>query len=341
MKTKKRQLSVLSWLSVLTLVSCNGIDEYTVDYEEVNRAIETELHVKTVKAACISSLDILVFNNDRLRHIDAYQRHESGVGESVKVSSRSGDKIIAVIANAAGDKNKWAGVNSFEGLQKVMSELKDENPEYPVLSGTVRHYAKNNGSCEIRLEPLMSEVLLNSICCDFSSRQYAGRKMKDVKIYLTNVSGSCPVIYDSTYNISSVINYGKLRSSDFSDFICPDMISAAIDGEMDEGVIFPGIKLYCYPNSGYGASISSPPTRIVVEGTIDGRKYYYPININAGGYKAAGFRPGIERNRSYVLDMVITRLGVDDPDTPVESGDFQLNFSIKTWKDYDEEIIKY
>lgn len=119
-------------------------------------------------------------------------------------------------------------------------------------------------------------------------------------------------------------------------------VAAVVPGEV-EGVstIKPGSvsfpvegALYAYPNpteSRFENGIyigdeagewSIRPTRLVIETTLDGTKYYYPITL-----------PALESNKTYEIEnLVITRPGSDDPDIPVVVYDVPFKISILGWE---------
>ena len=80
----------------------------------------------------------------------------------------------------------------------------------------------------------------------------------------------------------------------------------------------------------------TPFTRLVIEGTVDGNVYYWPININrADGQK------GIARNCRYVFDVKLRRLGHTDPDIPVEIEDAQITMEVEPWEDMEEYGVRF
>ena len=322
------------------LTSCRK-DEPLERKKHDNTYIQTEIYLKGTEKQNLKSLDIFVFNDNSLRRLDSYQRIDGEIEKTVNIASRQGSKIIVAIANAAKDRFVWAGINSYDSLKKILFSLKDEDPDSPIMTFETSHNAVAKGSCEIRLQPFLAEIVLKSICCDFSSRPYSNKNLENVKVYLTNVSASCPAIYDKSYKVTEIINYSSLSKNDFKDFIRPDIIEQKFTEPIGSNVIQPEIKLYCYPNLSEKAGLGSPMTRLVIEGRIDGKVYYYPIDINRQEDNINGKTGGIDRNTSYIFDILITRLGAKSPDTPIESGAIEVKIKIKDWKEFSNEIISY
>ena len=86
-------------------------------------------------ASGIVHSDIFIFNDDGLKRLDSYQR-SSGDGP-VKVASRTGRKIMAVIANSSLSPREWRKINSLEGLMEETALLENEDPEHPVMSTVI------------------------------------------------------------------------------------------------------------------------------------------------------------------------------------------------------------
>ena len=82
---------------------------------------------------------------------------------------------------------------------------------------------------------------------------------------------------------------------------------------------------YVYPNptaSDNSDETFSPRfTRLVVEATLGGTKYYYPISL-----------PNLERNKTYtVSSLMITRPGSDNPDKEITSAECPFNIVVENW----------
>ena len=84
------------------------------------------------------SIDILVFNDDRMQKLDTYQRFDMSACSSVKVGSTAGDKTIAVIVNSRVDRYYWAGVTSRNDMKNICFNLEDETRDNPSMSGEYR-----------------------------------------------------------------------------------------------------------------------------------------------------------------------------------------------------------
>lgn len=327
-------------IPAFVLTSCTDKLPQTEGAKEKD-PVKMNIRIKSPENKALRSLDIFFFNDDELKKLDSYQRFQHPVKEILDVASRKGAKILVVLANSSSDRFTWAGINSYESIKEAIKELKEENPDIPAMSGECRLSEKDKGSVSLKISPLMAEIHINSICCDFSAMPGNKITMKDVKAYLTNVNASSPLLFDNSCSIGSIINYGKAVPSQYENFLCPEIIWRHVANEIGEEVISPDIRFYCYPNESYETDIGRPGTRLVIEGMINGEKYYYPIEINRPGFGFKDGIPGVRRNRRYSFNIMITRLGAKDPDTPVESGTIGLELQIKEWRNVDDEIIAF
>lgn len=81
-------------------------------------------------------------------------------------------------------------------------------------------------------------------------------------------------------------------------------------------------------------------SKMVIEATLDGKKVYYAIPLavmaapKAGmpAYPSGTITAGLQSNYSYDLEeVVLTRPGSTDPDTPVELSELNLTITINPW----------
>ena len=274
-------------------------------------------------------IDLFYFENDRLRRLDAYQRLEWNGAGTVYGISRKGPRIIAAIGNWPGDMPGWAEINSFDSFKGVWSDIRKENPAYPVTSCTA--VAEAGGECTMKMSPLLARVSVRSISCKFSSGAYSGARLKNVKIYLTNVCSRTKVFETGMSMPSEIINCGRLSETDLSSMEHPEMVFCRLQDEIGPEPVRPDVSLYCYANNSPLESAGSPFTRLVIEGEINGKVYYYPLEIN----RLKGKGDGVARGRHYIFDITITRKGTDSPDTPAENIAAGMGMEIAEWVEYE------
>jgi hypothetical protein len=330
-------LPVLGITTILALLpamiyGCNGPEPaYGTNELETDVSITNPFSKSIENAECI---DILVFNDDALQRLDTYQRFGSGSRPVVKASSSVGEKIMTVIVNDQRDRYEWAGILSHQDMYGICGRLEYETSSNLLMVGEERIRAGKPVS--IKVERLSSEIYLKSISCNFSGKSYEGKALTDVRIYLTNVNAEAPVLHDTPYLPTRIINHGKLEMADVERFKDPESILQELSYSIGSLVQEVGIRFRCYPNEAETEGPGSPFTRLVIEGKIDGATYYWPININRGDEGT-----GISRNCRYVYDVRITRLGHTDPDIPVETEEAEIIMEIEPWEELEEYGVRF
>ena len=275
-----------------------------------------------------STLDIFAFNDDRLRRLDSYQRVDDFKGKTAYAESTSGSKIFFFCLSSGRGKYEWADMNSYSSLSKIHIDLENETRESLTRTGECRIADMESGK-EVSLKPLVAQVGINRISCDFSGTPYAGKNLTNVRAYLTNINGTCSIIGSGTLGVERIINQGMLKADELKAFREQDLIFAEVSENLGSAPLSPGISFLCFPNPG-NDPIGSPCTRLVIEGKIDGMTYWWPINVK-----------GIERNCSYTFDIVIRRKGTSDPDTPIDLEDCTFQYDIKPWEEKKEYGIRF
>ena len=280
----------------------------------------------------IEEMDIFVFRNDRMQKLDCYQKVEEPLLWNNEIVSGTGERLIAVCANTGKSVIDWAAIKSLSYLRNLSVSLENENIGHPFMSGIAEVSAgKENRYKAIDLKPLLSIVEVRSINCDFTGRPYAGEVLEDVKVYLTNVNAECRMLENSEILPTRIINAGRYNEDDVLKFKDQGMIVREIKGDIGKNVLYPDIRLICYPNNSVTEGPGTPFTRLVIEGKINGETFYWPLNINKDndGY-------GIGRNERYIFDITITRKGTKDPDTPVRKKEIEIIFNTEKWNEKED-----
>lgn len=282
----------------------------------------------------METIDILTFNDDKMQKLDAYQRAELSQCSVIRAASTAGQKIMVVLLNSQRDRYDWADINSYCSLEDICVNLEKEIPGREAMSG--EHRGKAGNPANVQMERLASEIVLRSINCDFKGKSYAGHVLEDAKIYLTNVNAEAPLVNSGPYIPKRIVNAGRLDMDDVAGFEEPGMVFHEFEYALGETVRKPDIRLRCYPNETPEEVPGAPFTRLVVEGKVDGRTYYWPVNINRDG---SG--DGIERNKRYIFDIRITRLGHTSADIPIETDIAEIIMEIQAWEEKEEYGVRF
>ena len=279
-----------------------------------------------------STLDIFTFEDDRQSHLDAYQRFENIGTGAIGISSTSGEKIFFFCVNGQKSKYDWGMISSYYSLKDIYCDLEKETHAKRTMTGEIRAKAGNPGKYAV-VYPLSNEVVIEVLGCDFSGTPYSNSVITDLKVYLINVSASCPLLYSDIYRPNRIINTGCLNPADIKLFRDHDIITRDITKRLGKETIYPDINLLCYPNPSTEETLGSPHTRLVIEGNIDSQTYYWPVTINKGD--------GIGRGNRYVYDILIRRKGVTDPDTPIDDASMDIKLKIKPWTEKEEYSVDF
>lgn len=339
---KMAVLAITLLMHLPAFISCNTLSQY-MDSEEFSGGTgnTSTLPLKITFNSPLHSapLDIFTFNNDRLRKLDSYQHLDSFSGRETTISSRRGSRIVVAVANLQEAEIDAGKIFSYDDLINLRASLSGEDPEEPVMTAETVIDAGNETGCRMTLSPLLAEICVNSISCDFHSRPYKDARLENIRIYLTNVCSRYPLAGDTTVTPEELINCGGCRKEDSAGFRFPGTVCSRIEEGVGMNVVFPDIRLYCYPSNSGEESPGCPFTRLVIEGTINGETTYYPINVNRDEPESG--HSGVFRNESYIYDITITRKGVDNPDTPVSKAEIGMEFSIKPWIERGYRTVTY
>lgn len=312
-------------------LSCSEKDMTGNDMQE-----ESVIELSSKAFTTGGTLDLFVFDTDALARLDSRMRVicNGSLPERIPVSSRSGHKRVVALANWSENEPAWEKVNSFSALCRMMVPLTTDNPLAPRMSGSMVINTGGTASTKLSLTTLSAKIRLASIRCDFTGKPYQGSILKDARVYLTNVcTNSSP--FPENYPGSEFINVGGYSMADLEAFGAKDLLSRKIFADIGPEIVKTGIDFYCYSNYCSEEGCGMPPTRLVLEGQLNGKTVYYPVNL--GDYTGGAVRGGY----TYVIDLKITQYGTDDPDTPVSGGTLESSIRVIPWEQKDPETIDY
>lgn len=298
--------------SCLTAGHYSTEDEITTDFyiPMIDRGVKNQTKSSGYDAHGIRRLDAFVFNDDALMRLDSYCEILEPSNPYISLSSGAGDKFLVLIANFDTAGLDISEISSYEEMEGIRSILANENPAYPVMSGECHFCAGMDSYTPVSLTPLLANVCVDFVKCNFAGKGYKSRTLENASVYLTDLSGSCEVLRHDGFSIVELENAGGTADSGYlSTMEHPEMIYR----RFTPGQWTP-IDLYCYPNDNADGTLGSPHTRLVVQGDIDGTTYYYPVEINQEGFGYTNGSHGISRNVKYSYSFNITRKGSTDPD---------------------------
>lgn len=274
----------------------------------------------------IDRIQVMVYNDDAFSNLDSRMFFTPGEEFDGKlcVSSGSGNKTFVVACNLHEDFPRWENLLSLNGLGKVRTKLEDESLATPVLTGYARAEAGKESRIEVK--PLTARIRLNRICCDFRGTAYAFEQIHGLRVYLTNVNADSPLLPDGPGG-KRFINNGALNPLDLAAFRDRSILcrEAGIDVGMD--MVETDIEFLCYSNPNTEEAFGCPLTRMVVEGSILGKTWYWPIDLCK--MVDGGIKPG----ENYDISLTILRTGTEDPDLPVRLTEGEIKMEITQWNE--------
>lgn len=275
-----------------------------------------------------STLDILIFNDDKLKRLDSYQRIEGFNDDIAHASSTEGDKIFFLYYGSRDDRYGWAQINSLKTLGKISCDLEDEDKDNPVMTAQCRCVA-GESDVQVELKSLTCMVHLTDLQCDFSGTADANATVTEVKAYLTNVNATSSITPESSTNSIRLINAGMLNPADLEGFKDRSIIMQEITDKLGLEMVRPDVRFLCYPAD----KDTGRNTRLVIEGKIEGHTYYWPIEIGDNG--------NITRNTIYSYSILLRRRGTSDPDTLIDRGDVEMKVRVKPWEEKDNYYVGF
>ncbi len=277
--------------------------ELTVGVGGVNTkstAITTDDEVK------VRDLQVFVFRGDVL---DAYTKVSTS---TATLSCTAGSRDIYALVNApdlSTINSKTALLQQTSSISDNLTDVEGVNTPYFVMVGAKPSVTlPQTESINIDVKRIASRVLIKKITNNFTSAAHAAGEFKVKEIYLINAGAAS----DYAFSVKSTLCNKSAYNNE-----CPELMYDA----MSETVVHTQSydtdhSFYCYPHND-----SSNPTRLVVEATWNEKTYYYPITL-----------PTMENNKTYeISELIITRLGSEDPNIPVSFNDCTFEITVQPW----------
>lgn len=289
---------------------------------------------QSMQEAGISQIQILVYNDDSRKLLDSrmFFEAEDGFEHLVCATSCTGNKEIVILCNLPRTFPEWADVLSIHSLERLVTGLETESLSFPVMSGSAKVSA--GGEVVIMVKPLTARIRLREICCDFRGTAYPFEEITDVKVYLTNVNADSPLFPDRSYG-RRFINNGSLNPLDINGFSDKGLIFRELGPKVGMDPVVTDMEFLCYANPVTEEAFGCPLTRLVIEGKILGKTWYWPIDL------CKLQENGIQAGEDYEISLTILRTGTDDPDTPVRLVGGELEMEIVQWKEKENQPIYF
>ena len=311
---------------------------------------ESELHISFVNDAAtratgqghgvqsddnyLSTLEIFVFRENEGGvddgMLDGYKKY---TGDELKNLSRislkttTGKKLIYAIANS--HNTDWSGGVTREKVEQLMAYLHKEDVRKFIMFASTVVTLQATTTVSMVLTRMVSRVALNSVQVSFTGTPFEGVPLQNVKAYLTNVQAQKNLLTGVGTNLK-VLNSKKYVPEDMTGITMQGMLYDELAESLSEATHSTPHFFYCYENNRNVETEDDRFTRLVIEGTLNGITYYYPIAIK-----------NLERNSCYSVDVKICRPGSLDPDKDVEYGTLDLRFSVESWNSIPGSVVEF
>lgn len=237
----------------LLFQSCNRALPEQTDEEVIEEIasdkVLTELYIDTAVTAEIRNLQILVFRNDGIRELA--QIIQADNGGAVKVWTDGGEWIAVAIANSTTAVERKS-VSRYDGLSQLEFMFQDDDPQAPVMTGVCGFAAGERGK-KISLEPFMCRVDIASV----SNAMDGDVLVENASVRLTDMNPIVNALQEDEFIAAEVIAEGR---------------KAVLPYDVGFYTQYPGISLYCYPDTSPRGSLGSLSTGVLFECEIDGEK---------------------------------------------------------------------
>lgn len=337
---------LLSLIAAIALFSCskNSMHGPSLPREESSLTITLSSGQPDSKASgsgqgnqaddnYINTLDIFVFHADgeNAGELDAYKRFTAADGISnLQMKATTGNKQIYAVANA--HRADWKGIVSLTQFQAITTSLQQDDVKNFIMTGEVKVVLQVATTVSFSLSRLASRICVNGIKTSFAGTPYEGLQLSNVKAWLINAH-SIKNVHDGAISGNVILNHKKLVTTDVNACKMSGMLYDAITPPIGDGGYSTSHYFYAYENTLESETAENRFTRLVIQADLNGKTYYYPVNINQDGY---GYVPGnghkgVKRNTSYEVNVTILRPGSTDPDKPVEHGALGVTLNVLNW----------
>ncbi len=293
----------------------------------------------------VSKLEVFIFRNapgkaddGKLENYKCFSGDELGTLENLEIRTSSGKKTVVAIANS--HRDDWRGITDLNSLKESAFSLKNENTGDFTMSGSTEATISGTTDVSIALSRMVARIKLSGISADFSGTPYEDVPLTGIKAYLINVCGNSYLSGTTSYAAGNYLNHGGYNAGNCSEMAMEGIMYEEISGQVTSGSPFTeDIFFYCYENTVPSENGTDRFTRLVVEASIGGTTYYYPVNINRSGFGYSSGLEGISRNTSYSINIKITRPGSLSPDEVITNGSADITLSVENWETVPEAQI--
>lgn len=269
--------------------------------------------VSGIDETAVTNYQIFLFNDQEV--LEAYVNTSSS---EISVECTMGSKTVVALVNAPAVSD----VSTLASLMSRKSKLSDNSADSFVMEGKVGVDIDTTEDVEVSVpvSRKVSKVELKNLVTEFELPQYREMEFKVTSVYLINVPAEMTYFNEGAPTLW--FNCSEYVETDDNTLLYDDMDDLLVSDSSPYSV---RNTFYSYPNlteaDSFDSSWSPRKTRLVVETTLGGEKYYYPVTI-----------PSLEQNKRYEVNLTVTRPGSYDPDVIVDKFAGIFTIQVKDWE---------
>lgn len=252
--------------------------------------------------------------------LDGYKKFNSSELETLsnlEVKSTIGKKMIYAVVNS--HRESWPTGLTRTIFEQQTAQLFKENIKDFLMVGGKEATLQISTNVSFQISRMVARVRLNSVVASFENTPYAGGALKNVKAYLINAHSE-KYLFDGSGNGLKILNSKQYVANDNIGSAMPEILYEELSASIDKSGYSIPHYFYCYSNPLETETENDRFTRLVIEGELNGTKYYYPISLK-----------GIARNSCYSIDVKIQRPGSQNPDQDVAMGTMYISLEVLGW----------
>lgn len=268
----------------------------------------------TPEESKVNSIQVFVFRPDGT--VDAYKK--ASASPVTGVSCTAGTRTIYAVVNCPTDLSTIKSLTDFNA--KTLAFANEKLGGFQMVGNTSKNITLDDANVTLTVDRAVAKIHLSNIKLDFQAAVYKNMPFKITRIYAINVIGNYAVTYPTSV-VAPSVNVAKCGTSLSADSKVLLLWQPSSPITVTNGADATSIdrSFYVYPNY---STIEGNKTRIVVEATLGGTTYYYPLT----------FGTSIKANTYYdITGLLIKRQGSDNPNVPVVTKDCVFNVNVIDW----------
>ncbi len=274
----------------------------------------------------INTVDVLVFFNGGSYNgrLDAFGHFTAA---PYSVNATTGSRKIYAVVNSPVDLSAVETETELLALNATLASQKTASGQlsnFTMIGSTGETLVAGTNPLTVSVSRMASRVRIGKITRDFASDALAAQSFSVDAVYLSNIVTTSPYSLSLTPVAANFANKLGVTESAYDLWAKRSVSSTLADGAF-VSLSAESKYLYCFPNSistdSEAAVFEVQNTKLVVECTLDGLKYYYVIPLGA-----------VEANRSYdITELVLTRPGSSDPNSKTEIAACTFTINVLPW----------